>query len=138
MLGWYDEDQVALTDPFRTFHDGHLGGPQERKVYVRNDDPLYYYTSVTIAPQQLVSGNWVGIQDTGWGVKLLSGERQPTEAEWDLALSGDTLQLADIGAAGSPDTTYKPVWIRVFCPGNTSAQIKEDLRLRLSALKRLV
>lgn len=138
MLAVYDANLVLLVDPFRTFHDGHIGGTMEQKIYIRNADATRYYTVVTVAPQMDNGMDWGEFGDTGWGIKLVAGERQPTEQEWDQVHSSDTLQLADIGAVATPDTSYKPVWVRVACPGGTPAQIRENIRLRVSALERIV
>ena len=138
MLVVYDENLTPIVGQIRTSCDGHLGGSQIKKIYVRNDNPLHYYTSVTIAPQMYDLGDWGEFGLTGWGVKLLAGDRQPSEAEWNTVHSSDTLQLVDIGEPGVADTSYYPVWIKVSVPGGTPAQIRENVRLRVSAIERLV
>ena len=95
-LAFYDADQIAFgSDPLRSFHDGNLGGEHEQKIYVRNSDALKYYTSVTLKYNGTVATS------NGWSVKFTKGERQPTEAEWDLVASGATISLDDIGAPGA-------------------------------------
>ncbi len=134
-LGFYDEDGGTLfsTDPLRTFHDGRLGGPHEVQVWIANNNPNHYYTNISLEPEMLVGEDWEEFGITGWGIKLLYGERRPTLAEWDTVRSGDDIPLPDIGDEDGADTsTYHPIWVRVSCPGGESAQIRENIRLLLT------
>lgn len=132
-----DEDKIEFGDnPLRTFHDGHTGDSQEKLFYLRNADPSKYYTNITITPV------WIGGYEdsgefgiTGWGIKLLYGRRQPTEEEWDMVHSGDAIEIPDIGTREAADTfTNHPIWVRVYCPGNEAAQIRENIQLNVSYL----
>jgi len=122
------------SDPLRSFHNGHTGDSYEELFYVRNQNPSKFYTGVKVAPA------WKGQYDgkgefgnTGWGVKLMFGKRRPTEQEWDLVDSGSTIQIPDIGTKEAADTfTNHPIWVRIFCPGNEPAQIKDNMELRIS------
>ena len=131
-LSFYDQDKELFgDDPFRSFHDGKLGGSMEKLIYLRNGDSANYYTSVTLAPQMLVYQDWGEFGTTGWGIKLMYGQRRPTEAEWDLVRSGDGIQIPDIGTTLAADTyQYHPVWIRITCPGGEAAAIRDNIRLR--------
>ena len=69
---------------------------------------------------------------TGWGIKLMYGKGS-TEAEWDLVKSGDSIGIPDIGSTQAADTfTNHPIWVRIYCPGNESAQIRENIQLKVS------
>lgn len=131
-LDFYDQNQVLFAGPFNSHHDGHIGALHEEKLYVRNDAVLKYYTNVQIS----VLG---ALGTSGWSIKMMTGERQPTEAEWDSVTNGATLTMADIGSTAAADTaTYHALWLRIYCPGGTSAQINENFSLQLDALEREV
>jgi hypothetical protein len=49
----------------------------------------------------------------------------------DTVSAGQAIVLPDIGSKLAADTyTYHPVWIRVYCPGNAPAQIREGQKIR--------
>ncbi len=130
----YDESlEVFTTNPMRSFHDGYLGTPHEQIFYIRNHDPAYYYTDITIAPEMIGGYNDAGEFGTsGWGIKLMYGKRRPTEAEWDLVRSSDGIEIPDIGTTEAADTfAQHPVWVRIYCPGGELAQIRENMQLRI-------
>lgn len=151
-LVFYDEDKVAYGSlatvgpfesgrqgPHRTFIDGRLGGAHEQVIYIRNDDANNYYTSITLGYEHDNYADLGEFGATGWGVKFLYGERRPTEAEWDAVSSGEDISVPNIGDTSAGDTTtYHPVWIRVYCPGNAAAHIRENQRLRVKLYERLV
>ena len=121
-------------DPMRTFHNGYLGGAHEELIYLRNEDAGNYYTNIVLSPE-LIGGysNDVSFGLTGWGIKLMYGRRRPTEAEWDLVRSGDSIQIPDIGTTEAADTfTNHPVWVRVYCPAGESAKIKENMQVSIT------
>jgi len=125
--------------PWRTHKDGRLGGAYEEVVYLRNDDPSTYYVNLVAAYESELYAQSGELGDGGWSIKYLYGERRPTEAEWDEVRSGEPLQLPNIGSTLAADTyTYHPVWIRVYYPGGTPAQIRERQRLRVSYHERKV
>lgn len=140
-LAFYDEDQVLLdgSDKFRPYVNGYLGGAHEEIIYLRNDDVSRWYTNITVS---LVTTTYDGAGElgtSGYSFKFMYGERRPTEAEWDTVISGASLTIPDIGTTVAADTsTYHPVWIRVYVPGNTPASINETFSIRLSYFPRLV
>jgi hypothetical protein len=130
----------AYTDPLRTVHDGKLGGSYDVLVYIKNEDLSAYYTDVSISP---VSNSYDDLAaewgETGFGLKMIYGERQPTETEWDQVRSGEAIVLPDIGTTTAADTqNFFPLWVRSICPGKTSAQIKTNLSVKLSFKTRQV
>lgn len=137
----YNSDQVEYTGSlkFRPVVDGHLGGVHEEKIYIRNDSSSYYYTGVTIG---LVTNGYDGAGENGFsgiGFKFIYGERRPTEAEWDEAVSGASVYLSDIGTSVAADTyTYHPVWVRVFVPGNSNADVLENFIIRTYFFTKIV
>lgn len=139
-LAFYDKNKQPFgTSPFRSFFDGHLGGVFEEKVYLRNDDPSVYYTNIVASIEVAAYQDTGETGTTGWGVKLMYGERRPTEAEWDAVRPSEPIVIPDIGTTALADTfTYHPIWIRIFCPGNEPAQIRENQKLKVSFFKRKV
>jgi len=139
-LAFYDDTQTLFgANPLRTVHDGFIGGVHEEKTYVRNADAAKYYDSVQLRLYTAPYADSGVLGNSGWSVKFLYGERRPTEAEWDLVTSGESLDLPDIGATGAADTTtYHPVWVRVYCPGNEPAQYRENQFMRLYYLEKTV
>jgi hypothetical protein len=137
-LAFYDSDLVALaTDPLRTFHDGHLGGSYEIMVNIRNDDVAKYYTNNQVFIELLSYNDFGEYGTSGWSAKLMFGARQPTEAEWDIVRSGDSISIPDIGTTLVADTsTYHPVWLRIFAPAGNVAQIRDNQRIRLFYFER--
>jgi hypothetical protein len=130
----------VYSEPLRTVHDGKLGGAYDVLIYIKNDDTTKYYTDVLVEP---VSSTYDDIAsewgETGFGLKLLYGERQPTETEWDQVKSGEAIYLPDIGDSLSADTgNYYPVWVRSICPGKTSAQIKTNVSVKVTCLTKQV
>jgi hypothetical protein len=122
--------------PLRTFHNGHIGGLHEQLVFIRNEDPAKWYTNIQLAPEVIGGYDDSGSFGTsGWGIKLMYGRRRPTEEEWDIMKYGSVIQIPDIGSIEAADTfTNHPVWVRVYCPGNEAAQIRENMQLKLTYL----
>lgn len=120
--------------PLRTSHDGKLGGSWDTLIYIKNDDPTLYYVDVTLNPASTnyddIIGEW---GETGFGLKVLYGERRPTETEWDQVKNGEPINLPDIGSSEAADTAnYFPCWTRMIVPGMTPAQLKTNISLELS------
>lgn len=142
MLKFYDNTQEEfLSNPLRTVHDGHLGGNYDILIYIRNNDITKYYIDITLSPVSSTNpddilGEW---GETGFGIKLLSGESRPTETEWDMVRSGESITLDNLGSSTSADVaTFLPVWVRVICPGSTSAQLKTNLGLKIESVSKQV
>lgn len=139
-LSFYDDTQTLFgVSPLRTFHDGHLGGSHEKLIYLRNADVAKYYTNITVHLSVDTYEDLGVLGTTGWGVKFVYGQRQPTEGEWDQVRAGDAIAIPDIGSTTLADTsTYHPIWVRVFCPGETAAQIRENQTVQVFYFERNV
>jgi len=125
-----------MTSPLSTVHDGKTGEDVSVCLYIRNDDPLKWFSNIEVFPFDkavgLIGGGDVGYDDTGWGVKLSLGSVEPSAAEWDDIDWGESLLLSNIGSSGSPDTTqYHPFWCLLSCPPNHKATTKENLSFRV-------
>lgn len=127
MIQLYDSNQELFNgNPLRTIHNGKTGGAFEAKLFLRNTDSTTYYTDIVVQYQDGNQDDYGQFGSTGWSVKFLSGSRQPTEEEWDSINPGESITIDDIGSTYAANTfTYFPFWVRVYCPGNTTAQIRE-------------
>lgn len=139
-LAFYDSTYTAMgSDVLRSFHDGRLGGSWESIIYLRNSDPSRYFTNLELSYTVLGYEDFGEFGSTGWGVKFLYGQRQPTQAEWDSVQSTATLMMPDIGSTSGADvSTYHPIWVKFICPGNQAAQIRENQKIELSFYERLI
>ena len=143
MIAIYDEDQLSIADfagSIVTSHNGTLGEATDKLLYLRNEDPNTYYTSILVQVQDSYdSDDTKGPQGSGWGVKFSKGSRRPTPSEWEAIAWDNLLSMDDIGTSETTNTTtYYPFWLRVIVPGNTPAQIKSEMILVVSAAERLV
>ena len=134
MLEFYDSDKNPFSsDSLRFKHDGHLGGTEDKLIYVKNNDLTLYYTSITIGPVSENTNNILGEWgETGFGLKLLYGQAQPTETEWDQVKNGESINIPDIGTTSAADNVnFYPIWVRNICPTMQSAQLKSDISLAI-------
>lgn len=140
-LVFFNKHMEAFNEnPLRTFHDGHSGQVFEEKIYLKNLDKTRFYTSISMQPKFKTQYQDAGeYGNTGWSIKLMYGERRPTEEEWSEIPPVAAISIPDIGTVDRADTVRRhPIWVRIFCPGNTPAQIKENMYINLEFYERLV
>ncbi len=140
-LAFYDTDQNLIPDgeSLRAQINGHRGGDHQVRIYIRNDSPVYWYTNIVLSLASTLYDGYGALGTSGISYKFLYGARQPTEAEWDSVLAGESLSLPNIGDTDAADTsTYHPIWIRTYVPGNTKAAIYDTYSLELTFLPRVV
>lgn len=137
----YDKEMKAFDqNPLRSFHDGFTGEIFEEKFYIKNLDKSRYYTDITLEPKFKSDYKDLGeYGDTGWSIKLMYGERRPTDEEWSLMPPGAMVNIPDIGSVDRADTIRRhPIWVRIFCPGNTLAQIKTNMFIDITYYEKVV
>lgn len=141
-LVFFDKKMKAFNeDPLRSFHDGYSGEVFEDKIYIKNLDKTRFYTEITAEPKfkdayQQDTGEY---GNTGWSIKLMYGERQPTEEEWAYVPPASIISIPDIGTREKADTIRRhPIWVRIFCPGNSRAQIKKNIFIELQYYEKVV
>ena len=148
-LYYKDEDDIFqevsvgnLSSPVETIHDGKTGDVQTKQLFVKNDDSTLWYSNIVISPIDLVDPNPYGdiiYTETGWGVKLSSGEDEPSESEWDDIRWGEEIVIEDIGSDSSGDSVYYyPFWYLITCPPNTNAKVKTDIVLNVAYTENVV
>jgi hypothetical protein len=135
MLNFYDEDLNAFsTNPLRVTMDGRMGGNNDIKINIRNTDPTLYYVSVNIRVEYDIGYDANLDSNSGWCVKIIYGDRRPTEKEWSDVPVDPVISIPDIGDTMAADTfTYHPIWVRIVCPGNVPAQIREPHKIKVNA-----
>lgn len=140
MLAFYDEDFALFNgNPLRTVHNGKPGGADDKLLFIRNNDESNYYTDIVVSYENLNADDYGEVGSTGWAVKFLYGTRRPTEEEWDSVRGGQSIGIPDIGSSSAADTyTYHPIWVRVYCPGEAPAQIREGQTIRVWFNEKLV
>jgi hypothetical protein len=109
-------------NPISTQHP-ITGSTVEQKLYLFNDDATKYYQNVNIDPTDAVStdeSTWVYLAPDNAG------------AAGTYGAAGAALTMANIGAAGSGDTTGKAFWCKVISPSGQSVQNKTDIKLTVN------
>ena len=139
-LSILDKDSNLITGPLVTNHNGFTGGQDEVLIYLKNQYAQYYYENVELSVSiegELEEGDI--FSTSGWSVKLSFGSEQPTEREWGDILVNSKIQIGNIGSSSVANTeSFYPIWIRVFCPGHTEPQIKNNISISLVYSKKEV
>ena len=134
-----NSEQQVLTGNIQTNHNGFTGGAEEVLIYLRNDFPEYYYEDITLTVKMPDLEENALFSQSGWSIKLSNTSEQPTEKEWGEIFVNETLRLPNIGSAEVANTeSIFPVWIRVYCPGHSLSDIKQDMSLSLKYSKKMV
>lgn len=124
--------------PFRITADGRYTGNMFRKLYIRNDNTLTYYTGITI---QIID-NSVGnlYSSNGWKWKMIEGSHEPVLEELEGISNGNILSFSeDLGSSVKGDiTTYLPFWIWVEIPSGLLVVTSTDVSIRHSSTEYLV
>ncbi len=129
----------AFTHPFAITFDGRIGGYKETKLYIRNDNPLYYYTDLQLSLEDTGTIQIIDNSGEGFAWKLSYGDAKPTYLDWVNTAANNTLSIDDLGASGDPDTsTYLPFWIFVQVPASLAIQTFTDPKFVLSGTENLV
>lgn len=118
-----------------TTHNGFTGESNEKLFYLRNTEANKYYENIKVSVVFPVAEKPADAfyTTTGWSVKLKYGSEQPSEEEWAEINVNETLSIPAIGTSELADTTsYKPIWVRVYCPGYTDPTIRTDISLNVS------
>jgi hypothetical protein len=125
----------AFSQPVVSTHNGKTGDVVAEQLYIRNDNAALWYSSIVISPYDITSTPTKDDTDydsTGWGVKLSAGANEPTNGAWTNTLWSNSISMADVGSAGSGDsTTYFPFWRLITCPPHTDIQTKRNTSIKV-------
>ena len=112
--------------------DGVRGAVLIRRFYVRNDNVNFSYDDTKVQPV-LISGDNIidGSNDFSW--KLIAGDPQPLDEQWDLVNPANQIDIPDIGTLSVSDiATFEPFWLRIRVPQNAAVTSYEGIKLRIS------
>jgi hypothetical protein len=140
----YDEDNSEFLEisknglqsrPIQTTHNGTDGQVVEKKLFLRNDNEDYYYTSVIVypIPSRKVRVGDINFPEAFIRYKMIIKDEQPTESEWLAIESGNQISFPGIGDTNTPDTSYKPFWVQVGIAAGTRVQTINDVSIHLEA-----
>lgn len=122
------------TNPISFTVDGTLGATITKKIYLRNDSASHYYTNIQITPSYNLGEDIVTGSLSTFHWKLIAGDSQPLEDQWQLVSGGNTMTLPNLGSAGNATTTtYLPFWLRVNVPKGIDIQVFEHVTLEVTA-----
>lgn len=137
--GLLSQDDL-FTKPFAITFDGRTGGYKETRLFLRNNDPSFYYTDMTLALEDSENPPIVSRPEDSFVWKFSYGDTKPTFNDWLNIPAANTLNiLDDIGGPGSPDTsTYLPFWVYIQVPPNLDIQVFIGVKFVLSGNEALV
>jgi len=114
-----------------TFNISPGGSALTKKFFIRNDDETKFYTGLVLRP----SVNNSPISGLSLKVKLLSGDKAPSDTRWAAVAANGSLseldpgeaavlqspldggaidtRLPNLGTKNAADTKYYPFWIRI-------------------------
>ena len=121
-------EEGNMSNAIRHAFDGSVGGIEEVRYYLRNDDNDKDYTEITITPIDFTGASIVDGTD-GFSIKLRVGNSQPTRIQWDAIEAGAGIDMDDI----SDIATYLPFWVRVEIPRGADIGSFEDVVFRIEA-----
>lgn len=127
-----------FTNPLMTAFDGATGSTFSQRYYVRNDTSNRSFENITLQPVYL-SGDNIISGANGFGWKLVAGDAQPLEEQWDLVSYGNSIVIPDIGTPTVADlSTYEPFWLRITVPRGAPVKSHSGIKLRLNYTEILV
>jgi len=132
----------SFDNPLTHSFNGTTGEVIERRYYIRNDDASRWYSNISVQPV-VSSGDDIvdGVGSTeGYSWKVLAGDSQPLEEQWELKDAGEAVSLgSDIGSGSVGDTTtYLPFWLRIQIPPNAPIASYQGIVLKIETTEGLV
>ncbi len=124
--------------PYRITLDGRDTCAIENKLFIRNDDPRYFYTDIILSVVDKGGDIWADIaHEFSW--KLSLGDRQPLPGEWIGITDGNTLSIVSMGSSTDAATyLYQSFWIRTQIPRGHMATAVKSVVFRLEGQEWLV
>ena len=68
----------TFTNPFAMTFDGRIGGYKEVKLFLRNSDPLNYFTDLVVSLEDNTAESITDRPEDGYVWKLAYGDTKPT------------------------------------------------------------
>lgn len=128
-----------FTNPLRLSFNGTTGATKIFKYWLRNNDNIVYYENILITPVSIVTPNIVD-GSAGFGYKLIAGDVQPLEDEWNTIDFGNSVEMDNIGTSGDSGHiyTYLPFFARITVPRGSDIRTYQNVTLRIEAIENLV
>lgn len=131
---YHKENDQYLTGSIITTHDGKTGDVHIVQLFLRNSNSNLWFSNIQVTPVDktaTLTDDDTNYSSTGWGVKLIAGDAEPTVSQWSSTSWGNTINMPNIGASGSGDTsTYNSFWYQITCPPNEDAQTRQNIVFR--------
>jgi hypothetical protein len=127
------------TNPFTVTFDGLRGGSISKKLFVRNDSLLSYFTDISVAIND-TGATSVTDGTGGYSWKLFEGDYHPSLEAWALLAPATTITLSyGLGTTTKADTsTYLPFWLRIEIPADQRVQMIDQVYFTLAATEVLL
>ena len=109
-----------------TVHNGRIGSWNIIKCFLRNDNAATKYNNIVLSV--------IDASTSGATFQLYPGDFEPTALEWNFVGFNNSITIEDI--IGSE--TYLPFWLRVFYPGETSANLYQEASIKILATEEAI
>lgn len=129
----------SYTNPLGITFDGRSGGTKEIRLYVRNDDPVFYFSDINLSLQDIGLENVIDRASDGFTWKLSEGDTKPTYNEWANISPANNINFPQIGDVSQPDSsTYLSFWVQISVPPGLDVKVIDTVQFVLNADKELV
>ena len=133
------ESKITSINPFRLTYDGRIGGIQDIKIYIRNDDINKWYSDIYLSVIDNGISNIVNNPSNNWYWKLNQSDIDISDIEWNDISCANTISIDDIGTSSLANiVTFVPVWVRVSIPNKQYIQVINSVVFRLEAKENVV
>jgi hypothetical protein len=133
---YHKENDQFVTGSIITTHDGKSGDVHAVQLFLRNDDVNLWFSNIQVTPVDstaTASLDETDYDSTGWGVRLIAGDNEPSASHWSSTNWGIAISMPNIGASGSADiSTYYSFWYQITCPPNENAETKQNIVFRVT------
>ncbi len=127
-----------FTNPLVKTFDGVTGNTVDTRYYVRNDSSARSYSGIVVAPR-LGGGDNIFDGTNGFIWKMIVGDTQPLDAQWDLVSAANSIVIPDIGTPSVGDTTtFEPFWLRMIVPRGASIKSYSGVILDITGTETII
>lgn len=130
-----NENSILEDGKFLATFDGRAGGVLDKKIYIRNNDIVKWYSNIVLSLDTGTGPNLIDNSINGFYWKLAQQELPLNKEEWKLVSPGNTLNITgNIGSADQGDiSTYISIWVRISIPRNQRIEKYKNISFILEA-----